>query len=217
MMHAPTKWNADLAYLVGYITTDGCLSSDGRHIAIVSKDRKHLEKINGHFNIGVKIGTKASTYNPEGLYYHITFGGVGFYRWLETIGLMPNKSKRIGELMIPRYFFGDFLRGHLDGDGSVYSYFDLRWRSSYMIYVDFLSASLQHILWLQKKLKDYYNITAPIKRGVRVYKLSCAKRNSLKLLTHMYSGNQKPLCLDRKYNKVQQILADVLELVDWQA
>jgi hypothetical protein len=32
------EWNTNLAYAIGLITTDGSLSSDGRHIIFVSKD-----------------------------------------------------------------------------------------------------------------------------------------------------------------------------------
>jgi hypothetical protein len=34
------KWNANLAYAIGLIATDGCLSSDGLLIDLTSKDRE---------------------------------------------------------------------------------------------------------------------------------------------------------------------------------
>ena len=37
---SPLAWTAELAYAVGLITTDGNLSSDGRHLGIPSKDRE---------------------------------------------------------------------------------------------------------------------------------------------------------------------------------
>jgi len=33
------KWTPELAYIVGLITTDGCLSSDGRHLTFTSCDK----------------------------------------------------------------------------------------------------------------------------------------------------------------------------------
>ncbi len=36
------RWNANLAYAVGLIAADGCLSKDGRHIILVSKDIEQL-------------------------------------------------------------------------------------------------------------------------------------------------------------------------------
>lgn len=110
MMHAPRKWTADLAYLVGYITTDGSLSKDGRHIILVSKDKEHLEKINRYFKIAVKIGRNYSSFYPEDKrYYRLQFGGKEFYHWLVTLGLTANKTKSIGSLKIPNLYFADFL------------------------------------------------------------------------------------------------------------
>ena len=74
-----------------------------------------------------------------------------------SIGLMPNKTKIIGAVKIPNNYFFDFLRGHFDGDGTFYSYWDPRWRSSHMFYVVFASASLKHIIWLQK---DPYDLSS---------------------------------------------------------
>lgn len=45
----------DLWYLIGLITTDGCLSSDGRHIDITSKDYEFLREIKDSFGLAIKI------------------------------------------------------------------------------------------------------------------------------------------------------------------
>ena len=49
---------ANLWYLVGLITSDGCLSSDGRHIDITAKEYEFLEKIKQATGISNKIGIK---------------------------------------------------------------------------------------------------------------------------------------------------------------
>lgn len=48
----------NLWYLVGLITTDGCLSSDGRHINITSKDEKYLIKLKNELGLNNKIRAK---------------------------------------------------------------------------------------------------------------------------------------------------------------
>ena len=45
--------------------------------------------------------------------------------------------KKLKSVVMPKKYFFDFLRGHFDGDGSFYSYWDKRWKSSYMFYVSF--------------------------------------------------------------------------------
>jgi len=51
------------------------------------------------------------------------------YRWLQRIGIQSNKTYSIGKLLVPEKYFADFLRGHLDGDGSIFTYTD-----KYMVY-----------------------------------------------------------------------------------
>lgn len=116
------KWTPELAYVVGLITTDGNLSSDKRHIVFVSKDIQLIELSKKILGLKNKIGVKKSGYTGEKSCYYIQFGDVVFYKWLQKIGLTPNKTKTLGELKIPDRFLFDFLRGHFDGDGTCYSY-----------------------------------------------------------------------------------------------
>ncbi len=107
----------DLWYLVGLLAADGCLSGDGRHIDITAKERSFLESLKQRCGIPQKIAQKK---NGRGQIAHrIQIGSVSFYRFLLDIGMMPNKSKRIGELRVPDDSFHHFLRGIIDGDGSI--------------------------------------------------------------------------------------------------
>ena len=136
------EWTNKIAYAIGLITTDGNLSKDGRHIIFVSKDLSLVKLFKRCLNLKNKISTKTSGYsNNEGIYYYIQFGNVIFYRDLISIGLCTNKSKRINQLCIPKDYFSDFLRGHLDGDGTIRAYNDYAFPKSKRLYVNFLSAS----------------------------------------------------------------------------
>lgn len=120
---------------------------------------------------------------------------------------MPNKTKIIGKIKIPTEYFFDFLRGSFDGDGCTYSYFDPRWKSSFMFYTTFVSASEEHILWMQKGIFKRIGIKGHItKDGKRtVWQLKYAKADSLKLLREMYYSREV-LCLSRKRLKIEQML-----------
>ncbi len=115
------KWSPNFAYAIGLIATDGCLSKDGRHIILVSKDVDQLNNFKSCLSLENKIGTTVSGYNGKS-YTRIQFGDVLLYKFLLSIGLTPAKSKTIGKLKIPEIYFFDFLRGVLDGDGYAYSY-----------------------------------------------------------------------------------------------
>ena len=159
------EWSAKFAYAIGLLTTDGCLYSDGRHLSLTTKDLEQAENFIDCLDLTVKIGKKSHGHSEEKKYFHVQFGDVLFYRYLEKIGLTPAKSKTMGALGIPSAYFFDFLRGHFDGDGSFYSYFDPRWRSSFMFYTTFVSASQKHVMWLQEKIHSFLKIYGHITKS----------------------------------------------------
>lgn len=113
------KWCPSFAYVIGLIVTDGNLSPDGRHISFTSKDFEIVQLYCSYLGIKNKIGRRARYGSSDKKYYVVQFGDVLFYRKLLDIGLMPCKSKSLGVLKIPKEYFYDFLRGCIDGDGSV--------------------------------------------------------------------------------------------------
>jgi hypothetical protein len=121
-------------------------------------------------------------------------------------GLSPNKTKKMGELEIPDKFFLDFLRGHFDGDGSCYSYWDKRWKDSFMFYMKFHTTSKAHILWLKSKIKELLDLDGNLGTSGKspVYELKYAKNASRLLFFKMYYRKGLP-CLERKYKKLKSI------------
>lgn len=214
-----TIWASDLAYIVGLITTDGSLSKDGRHLDFTSKDIQLIRTFKKCLGIKNKIGLKTSGFSDK-KYFHVQFGDVNFYKWLLEIGLTPRKSKTLGEIKVPNEYFFDFLRGHFDGDGCCYSYWDKRWHSSFMFYVTFISASKKHVVWLQSRIEELLSIKSIVREEKGpMYGIRFAKDASQKIISKMYYKKDIP-CLLRKYKKVTKILsvdtkenqADVVQL-----
>lgn len=204
------RWSANFAYAIGLLVSDGCLSS-GRHIILVSKDVEQLQNFMQALAIVVPIGKTKSGYDGN-IAFKIQFSDVLFYDFLESIGLMPRKSKIIGEVKIPERYFFDFLRGSFDGDGCTYSYWDPRWKSSFMFYTCFVSASAKHIAWLRNEIYKELGIRGHMTGdGTSViFQLKYAKADSLKLLRRMYHS-RRVLCLSRKRLKIMKMLATVGE------
>ena len=193
---------SSIAYAVGLLVTDGCLSSDGRHIDISSVDKEQLENFSKCLDRKFKIGTKKSGSGNE--CFRIQFSDVKFYAFLLKIGLTPHKSKTIGQIDMPKMFFFDFLRGHFDGDGTFYSYYDPRWKNSFMFYLCFSSASKIHIEWLQSSIFALTGLKGSISktRTNSAYQLKYAKRESLVLARRLYY-NKQVVCLSRKRTKIE--------------
>jgi len=207
---APRKWTSDLAYIIGLIATDGCLSG-GRNVILVSKDKEILSNFQRVLKTKLTIGRTTSGLTGATT-PRIQFSNVLFYKFLVSIGLTPAKSKTIGSLKIPKKYFFDFLRGVFDGDGSTYSYWDKRWRSSFMFYVQFASASPVFIEWLRFSIERNLHIRGHITtaRGHGVSQLKYAKREGLLVLRRMYA-EPRSICLSRKHLKTTEMLAIVGE------
>ena len=193
-------WSPNLAYAVGLIATDGYLGNDGLLIDLTSKDKEQLENFSKCVGVNFTIGRKHNGQGKECL--RIQFKNKTFYNFLLLIGLTPKKSLTMGKLGIPEKYFFDFLRGCFDGDGCFYSYWDPRWRSSHMFYVEFVSASEKHIFWLREELKRCIHVIGHItnKKDSSFFQLKYAKREALEIIKNMYY-NPRVVCLSRKKEK----------------
>ena len=207
------KWSSNFAYAIGLIVTDGNLSRQGHCISFVSKDLEQVSNFNKCLEINIKIGIhhSGSTTNKA---RRIQFKDVLFFIFLNSIGIFPAKSKTIEGVKIPKKYFFDYLRGCFDGDGSIYSYWDKRWKSSFMFYLSFTSASKTHIDWLQNEIFKFLKIKGHITKDGKgsVFQLKYAKADSLKIIKKMYK-NKDVICLGRKKLKIKNILAIVGELI----
>lgn len=205
------KWSPEFAYAIGLLTTDGNLSPSGRHFDFTSADKVQILNFSECLGIKPRITFKMGSFSKKPV-MRIQFGDVIFYKFLLGIGLMPRKSKILSALLIPDKYFFDFLRGHFDGDGTFYSYWDPRWRSSFMFYTEFISASKKHVLWIQDTIRRFLKISGHITKPQRdsCYQLKYAKADSLRLLPRLYYS-KKVMCLPRKRLKIEKALAIVGE------
>src|SRR3989338_5725455 len=115
------EWSPEFAYAIGLLTTDGSLSIDGRHINFTSKDVELVELFKKCLNLQNRIGLKSGVTKIKNI-SQVQFGDVNFYKFLQSIGLMPRKTKLLAALEVPDWYFFDFLRVNFDGDGTFYSY-----------------------------------------------------------------------------------------------
>ena len=200
------EWSPDFAYAIGLIATDGSLSKSGRHIDLTSKDIEQLQNFSKCLGIRVNIGLKDK--KKLSANFRVQIGDINFYRFLESIGLTQAKSLTIGKLKIPNDLFFDFLRGVFDGDGYSYSYFDLRWKSSFMFYIGFCSASSDFIAWLRERVFSALGIMGHVTKATKintVYQLKYSKEDAVVLARMMYE-KADAVSLTRKRLKILETL-----------
>jgi len=203
------KWTPELAYAIGLLATDGCLSPPGHLIDLTSKEKEQLQNFIRCLGAPLNITAKFSKGRK---YLRVQFKNVIFYDFLVSVGLTPAKSKTLGPLKVPAKYFWDLLRGEYDGDGSSYAYWDKRWHSSFMFYTCFVSASRGHLDWLRDEVFKRIGILGHITHaeGYSISQLKYAKADSFKLLRKMYYS-KGVVCLSRKRLKIERILATVGE------
>ncbi len=112
-------WTPVMAYVLGYWWADGYMrhrQDTGAHlIEFASNDREHLEQI------ACVVGKAPSPRKISGTLhcYEIEFCSKEMYTDLLALGGMPNKSNVIGFPSIPAELLAHFVRGFVDGDGTL--------------------------------------------------------------------------------------------------
>lgn len=205
------EWSPKLAYVIGLLTTDGNLSCDGRHITMRSCDLQLLRTFKKCLNLSNRISETFNNGWGKKRTYRIQFGNIQLYRWLLKIGLTPKKTYTVGKLEIPDNYFPDFLRGHIDGDGSIWTYKDY-WNTfknpKYIytrLWIRFISASRIHIKWIRENIFRLLSIKGHLwerkpwrqDQTTSMWEVKFAKKDSIKLLSWLYYSSDVP-CLIRK-------------------
>lgn len=200
---------SDLWYVIGYFAADGSLSIDGRHLNITSKDEEHLLLIKQALKLKSKIGKKYRSVEKTKEYSQLQFSDVKFYKFLQSIGFTIKKSLTLGPIRVGKDHFGDFLRGIIDGDGSISSWIHrTNRRQQWSLRV--FSGSLEFINWLQAEINTVYQIEGKIytkkqrDRINSIHLIKFGKKAATEILKQIYYKNC--LSLKRKHLKARLCL-----------
>ena len=206
--HAYFKtWSSNMAYILGYIATDGCLyPSNG--IKITSIDVDILEKISQEMQSTFKIGRHCAGAK------HIQIYSEEIYNDLIINGITPRKSFTLKFPNIPLEYISHFIRGVFDGNGCVTQ---VNCGNSVAAWVSIASASKEFIKPLKAAL-NYMGLLGgniytrmPNKingRTAPMYELSFKKYDSIKFYNIIYENAD--IFLNRKKEKFDNILQKVL-------
>jgi hypothetical protein len=183
-------WTPEMAYVLGLWWTDGCMriKTHGAHeIEIASNDREHLETIAQ--TIGGKYSLRKVSENSQ--CYKITFCSKEMYQDILAHGGTPRKSRTIGFPYVPPDLLPHFVRGVVDGDGT------LAWNGDRPV-LQIYSGSRQFLLDIATAIERATRMYAPNvnpNRALWYIKWSTVRARSL--AAWLYFDNSG-LALDRK-------------------
>jgi len=193
-----SEWSTEMAYVLGLIATDGCISRSGT-ISLCINDKVLLEKV----RVAMGSAHTVKHYGRQKGLYEFRFSRTKMVADLNRLGIFPDKSLNLGFPDVPNAFLVDFIRGVFDGDGSVF--FEKR-SSKFPLRASFVASSKGFIETLENKLQTLglpkRNIYQHKTKNAVSYMIRYSHRNSVQLFDLLYGNVAKTgLFLARKYDK----------------
>ena len=199
-------WNAQNAYVFGWIMSDGCLMLEGRNktsfaVRICSNDLDIIEYLHGYMCDGNKIYKQ----NENG--FLIKYRNKDSISFMQGHGLTERKSLSMQFPNLPEDVVRHFVRGYFDGDGSI-----VITHNKYNTYgqASFTSGSVEFLESLQKKLEEN-DIASHLyndgRHNSKSHYLKVVKWSELEKLYHfLYDDADGSGVLKRKYDKYTKLM-----------
>jgi DNA-binding transcriptional regulator WhiA len=107
-------WSPEMAYVLGLILTDGCVS--GNSVTISQKERDILDKVSTALKSTYPI---KRVKNGNSYLHNLTISRKEIVEDLSTLGITEKKSLTVEFPPVPNAYLHHFIRGVIDGDGWV--------------------------------------------------------------------------------------------------
>ena len=192
------------SYWLGVMYSDGYIAyaqyTNKFGIGVAKKDKEWLEKFKSFLNYNGDIKTyqvSDSGYKPGAEYVRLLIGNNKIVQDLERWGVIEHKSKLLHNLPnVP--FLDDFIRGYIDGDGSLrkdYPCFQISGTESFL-----------------KDIANYLDIDYRLYPDKEIYTLRYNTKESEYLEKRLYKNAK--VYLQRKYNIALRSFNSPLTLED---
>lgn len=182
----------EMAYVLGFIYSDGNLNNGLNYFSISQKEPEILYKITD-----LMLSKHPVARKKQQELYLLTIGNVVMIKDLCALGLTPNKSLDAKFPVLANELYPHFIRGYFDGDGSIH--YSNGWR------VNFVSGSKEFLLSLEDVLNKHAGLSkrplAEYASG-RAWQLTYFRISDLlRLFDYLYATNgvEKGIYLLRKY------------------
>lgn len=201
-------WSPEMAYVLGFVLADGCLTSQG-HLKIGIIDGDLLLAIRDAMGSTHPIKESWDARSPRPM-YTLTIRRTRIIAALTRLGITPRKTYDATWPESPSECFPHLFRGYFDGDGSVGIAMNKHYGSR--MHVSFTGASEPLLSGLRQRLID-----AGVVRGALIerkgrrgnYILRYGSRSSRALYELMYPTTHVSLFLSRKKERFEAYINTV--------
>jgi len=179
------EWNPSSAYVLGFFMADGCVEPKYNRISceLSMKDYEHLVNIRNLIESRNPICVKKTRYSCS-----LSIHNRKMVNDVISKGMIPRKTTRVKLPEMPDNIFNDFLRGYIDGDGSI-------WYNNDISLVLQILGNLRFIKDIHQKILNKYNISGSISEHNKslntqnCYRLKYYSKNARIILNDVYYEN----------------------------
>lgn len=197
------------AYFLGLFYADGCVSNNSVNISLMEEDGYILEKLKQDCKSTYDIYTIPKRKENHKNQKCFLINNINFKNNLIKNGCIERKSLVLtfpDEKIISKEFKRHFIRGFIDGDGSIgKSIRSINEKEYVECFINVVS-SVDFIKKLSKEIEG--GSTSKINKGKNAILTIKSKKELLKLISFLYKDST--IYLDRKYKKAEEI-KDILE------
>lgn len=181
-------WSSDMAYTLGFILTDGCVS--GNTLSIAQAVPEPLEAIKRMMASEHPI---RKDNNHGHTLYTLNISRKSIVKALAKRGIHEAKSLTVELPIVPDEYFSDFLRGVIDGDG---------WAHPKGYGVTITSGSKEFSEQLTARL---ITVGFPFKSGHDgyAYRIKLSGKDEIKRLESYLYEDPSAFCIERKRDRMQ--------------
>lgn len=191
--------NASSAYILGLMAADGCISEKRNEIRFDNTDKSLIDIFYNILEIKTKISEKQKNIRCKTL-YRISFNSKEMKEDLIQLGVIPKKSLILKWINVDSQYESHFIRGYLDGDGTILYNHGYKWKIQFLGTLDFMEG-IKNSIQTHLKIND-----GNIYKNGNIYALIYSKLITIqKIITWMYKDSEC-LRLERKYEIGLKIL-----------
>lgn len=217
-------WSSEMAYILGFIAADGCISTDEERCSYLLKitlkdtDSNHLLKIKNALDYEGVIYFHENNASP--IVNKVTDGctlaikSKTLINDIKKIGIKERKSfNKEVPVSLPKKFEIDYIRGYFDGNGSVGVQYPttsggLKTKTT-QIRVRFCSASRANLYQIQEILSKYgiKKKRVPEVTSKTAVDICYSTKESL-ILYRLFYQNKDAMYLDRKKIRFEEAITE---------